>query len=85
MYDFDFWIFDRNWFWIWVVFGFCFAFFGFLLSFGLIVGKRRWLDLKTKLDFFEQVGKGLSIDAKAQKLAFQHWIEAVSSLNFIEF
>lgn len=26
---------------------------------------------------FEQVGQGLSIDAKAQKLALQHWIEAV--------
>lgn len=25
-----------------------------------------------------QVGKGLSQDAKAQKLAFQHWIEAVN-------
>lgn len=26
---------------------------------------------------FCQVGKGLAKDAKAQKLAFQHWIEAV--------
>jgi hypothetical protein len=31
------------------------------------------------LDFFGQVGKGLSKDARAQKLAFQHWIEAVIS------
>ena len=29
---------------------------------------------------FEQVGKGLSKDSKAQKLAFQHWIEAVSTV-----
>lgn len=29
----------------------------------------------------EQVGKGLSKDAKAQKLAFQHWIEAVSYIS----
>lgn len=49
---------------------------------------------------FEQVGKGLSKDAKAQKLAFQHWIEAVitcspycnvglnflfDNLNFVKF
>lgn len=27
---------------------------------------------------FTQVGKGLVKDAKAKKLAFQHWIEAVS-------
>ncbi len=27
--------------------------------------------------YFWQVGKGLSKDAEAQKLAFQHWIEAV--------
>ena len=26
-----------------------------------------------------QVGQGLSKDAKALKLAFQHWIEAVST------
>lgn len=26
-----------------------------------------------------QVGKGLSKDEKAQKLALQHWLEAVSS------
>lgn len=30
--------------------------------------------------FLWQVGKGLSLDAKAQKLAFQHWIEAVSMI-----
>lgn len=30
-----------------------------------------------EFDIFEQVGKGLSKDAKALKLAFQHWIEAV--------
>jgi hypothetical protein len=28
---------------------------------------------------FLQVGQGLSKDAKARKLAFQHWIEAVST------
>lgn len=31
--------------------------------------------------FLEQVGKGLSKDAKAQKLAFQHWIEAVITFS----
>lgn len=30
---------------------------------------------------FGQVGKGLSKDAKAQTLAFQHWIEAVTLLS----
>ena len=29
-----------------------------------------------------QVGKGLSKDDKAQKLALQHWLEAVSTSNF---
>lgn len=29
---------------------------------------------------FSQVGKGLSKDEKAQKLALQHWLEAVSIL-----
>jgi hypothetical protein len=29
------------------------------------------------------VGKGLSKDEKAQKLALQHWLEAVSSFSFI--
>lgn len=28
-----------------------------------------------------QVGKGLSKDDKAQKLALQHWLEAVSVLH----
>lgn len=28
--------------------------------------------------FFMQVGKGLSKNGKAQKLALQHWLEAVS-------
>lgn len=28
-----------------------------------------------------QVGKGLSEDKKAQKLALQHWLEAVSFLS----
>lgn len=35
------------------------------------------------LDFIDQVGKGLSKDVKAQKLAFQHWIEAV--MNFFSY
>lgn len=35
-----------------------------------------FLDLVTFHDVL-QVGKGLVKDAKAQKLAFQHWIEAV--------
>lgn len=29
-----------------------------------------------------QVGKGLSQDEKAQKLALQHWLEAVSPFNW---
>jgi hypothetical protein len=33
--------------------------------------------------FLWQVGKGLSLDAKAQKLAFQHWIEAVSMIVIV--
>jgi len=32
----------------------------------------------SEVNCFLQVGKGLFLDAKAQKLAFQHWIEAVS-------
>ncbi|GKU98340.1 hypothetical protein SLEP1_g11355 [Rubroshorea leprosula] len=34
----------------------------------------RWSRIKLNAS---KVGKGLSIDAKAQKLAFQHWIEAI--------
>ncbi|GLT76269.1 hypothetical protein SLA2020_479390 [Shorea laevis] len=34
----------------------------------------RWSRIKLNAS---RVGKGLSIDAKAQKLAFQHWIEAI--------
>lgn len=34
-----------------------------------------------KLYIFRQLGQGLSKDAKAQKLAFQHWIEAVIHLS----
>lgn len=41
------------------------------------------LDSKVKSQLsLRQVGKGLSLDAKAQKLAFQHWIEAVSIFLF---
>jgi hypothetical protein len=32
-----------------------------------------------------QVGQGLSKDAKARKLAFQHWIEAVSTHQLLLF
>lgn len=40
-----------------------------------------WVGLFLKSTIFLwQVGKGLSLDAKAQKLAFQHWIEAVSMI-----
>lgn len=28
---------------------------------------------------FLQIGKGLNKDSKAKKIAFQHWIEAVSA------
>ncbi|CAL5389295.1 unnamed protein product [Camellia sinensis] len=31
----------------------------------------------SQVECFQAVGKGLSKDAKAQKLAFQHWIEAI--------
>lgn len=31
---------------------------------------------------FFQVGKGLSKNSKAQKLALQHWLEAVSEPEF---
>jgi hypothetical protein len=31
----------------------------------------------------DQVGKGLSKDDKAQKLALQHWLEAVSIIRYI--
>ncbi|GLT94667.1 hypothetical protein SLE2022_123960 [Rubroshorea leprosula] len=34
----------------------------------------RWSRIKLNAS---KVGKGLSVDAKAQKLAFQHWIEAI--------
>ncbi|KAE9590053.1 hypothetical protein Lal_00037749 [Lupinus albus] len=34
----------------------------------------RWARVKLNAS---KVGKGLSVDAKAQKLAFQHWIEAI--------
>jgi hypothetical protein len=40
------------------------------------------LDSKVN-NFLWQVGKGLSLDAKAQKLAFQHWIEAVSMIVIV--
>lgn len=43
-----------------------------------------YLDLIILVDYW-QVGKGLSKDSKAQKLAFQHWIEAVSLLSFLVF
>lgn len=43
----------------------------------------RVFGLNSKVNnFLGQVGKGLSLDAKAQKLAFQHWIEAVSMIVF---
>lgn len=34
------------------------------------------------INFSLQVGKGLSKDEKAQKLALQHWLEAVSLQYF---
>lgn len=40
----------------------------------------RWARARTRA---AKVGKGLSKDEKAQKLALQHWLEAVSSLVFI--
>ena len=35
--------------------------------------------------FCLKVGKGLSKDGKAHKLAFQHWIEAVIYISIIQF
>lgn len=40
----------------------------------------RWARARTRA---AKVGKGLSKDEKAQKLALQHWLEAVSSVVFI--
>ena len=40
----------------------------------------RWSRMRTKA---AKVGKGLSKDEKAQKLALQHWLEAVSVLVLI--
>jgi hypothetical protein len=40
----------------------------------------RWARARTRA---AKVGKGLSKDEKAQKLALQHWLEAVSSFSFI--
>lgn len=41
----------------------------------------RWARARTRA---AKVGKGLSKDEKAQKLALQHWLEAVSSYNFFK-
>lgn len=38
----------------------------------------RWARARTRA---AKVGKGLSKDEKAQKLALQHWLEAVSFCN----
>lgn len=38
----------------------------------------RWARARTRA---AKVGKGLSKDDKAQKLAMQHWLEAVSCAN----
>ena len=39
----------------------------------------RWSRARTRA---AKVGKGLSKDEKAQKLALQHWLEAVSFITF---
>lgn len=42
----------------------------------------RWARARTRV---AKVGKGLSKDEKAQKLALQHWLEAVSSSSLSPF
>jgi hypothetical protein len=43
------------------------------------IRKRFCVSFYAHFAYLQQVGKGLSRDGKALKLAFQHWIEAVST------